>query len=93
MRAAIAPLKGKYYETKVETEYGVICLAMRGWGASTRWADKPSHRQIAEWGKPDDGESIEQFHADMMSDGHYETMLSYVVAQAIEQALAKIGVP
>lgn len=93
MDAHIGKLEGKYYGTKVHTEFGDIKVWLNGWGPDVAWAYEPSEREVAEWGQPEEGDTWEALRSDMMSGGHYETALSYKVAEAIVQALRGLQVP
>lgn len=93
MDAHIGRLGGKYYGTKIHTEFGDINVWLNAWGPSVAWAYEPSAREVAEWGHLEEGETEAERRSDMMSGGHYETALSYKVAEAIVQALHGLQVP
>lgn len=80
MRAFIEPLDGKYYGTKVWTEAGDVEI----WCPNPR---RPSDRQLQEWYPMD--EPLSEY----MCDNHYETAISYEMAQAFVRAVADIDYP
>lgn len=70
----VLPLKGKYYGTEVSVGTAVIKIwGDRSWKLSPREIDRS---------KPDD----EYTSNDIMSDGHYEDMNDYEIANLIASA-------
>lgn len=95
MHCSINALGSKYYGTVVTTPYGTInvWLSGRNYGEEP-WAYAPSARERAEWPMPSDDNGTEQeIASDMMSGGHYETEVSWLVANAIVKSLASVEVP
>lgn len=81
--ATIMPLSGKYYGTVIETQFGKIEVWL-----SSRGHDEPSQREMAEWPEPSpENGSAEEIRSEMMAGGHYESEISYRVAQIIVKAL------
>lgn len=82
MDAHIKPLRGKHYGTEINTPYGVIVVWLIGTYPEAR---EPSWREQVSWGPSE--WSDEELKHEMMASGHYETQLSYDVAEVIVDAL------
>lgn len=85
MKARLQPLTGKYYGTRIDTDFGTIDVWLSG---DMPWTREPSAREKAEWPIPSaENGSLEDIRSDMMCGGHYETQLSFDVATVIVDAI------
>jgi hypothetical protein len=84
MEAHIKPLHGKYYGTEIVYQLpGEDVGSLQVWD---RGDGTPSQRQLEDWGMT----LQEARDDDMMCDSHYETTLSYRIAEIVRDALLAV---
>ncbi len=77
--AKILPLDGKYYGTKVHVDYGIEGIDIVIWKST----GKLSKRQCEYWSIPEGHETDAEIRLDYLCDNHYESALSFMVADLL----------